>query len=114
MYLYYFQDDEDTKSFSHVLFMISIITYLGFFSVGLSSTPWAINSEIYPIHLVGTAVAIATSVNWLSNFIVASVFLTAMETNEGKVYTFLILAFFAVLAWLFVYFLVPETAGKKI
>ena len=37
-----------------------------------------------------------------------------METDAGKVYTFLILAVCSVLAFLFVYLLVPETAGKKI
>ena len=93
---------------------MAIVTYLLSFSIGLSSTPWIINSEIYPIHLVGTAAALATATNWLANFIVASSFLTAMETKEGKVYTFSILAFFALTAFIFVYFLVPETAGKRV
>ncbi len=55
--------------------------------------------------------SLATATNWLSNFIVASIFLTSMETDPGKCYTFLILAFFALIAWIFVFFLVPETAG---
>lgn len=114
MYLSLYSDDEKTKSDGHILFFVSIILYLAFFSIGFSSTPWAVNSEIYPIHLVGTAVALATATNWLSNFVVASVFLTSMESEGGKVYTFLILAFFAVLAFIFIYFLLPETAGKKI
>ena len=37
-----------------------------------------------------------------------------METDAGKVYTFDILAGFALLAWIFIYCLVPETANKKI
>lgn len=111
MYLSLFSEDQSNKNTGHILFMISIILYLIFFSIGFSSTPWAINSEIYPIHLIGTAVSLATATNWLSNFIVASIFLTSMETDPGKCYTFLILAFFALLAWIFVYFLVPETAG---
>jgi hypothetical protein len=94
--------------------MISIIIYLIFFSIGFSSTPWAINTEIYPIHLNGTAISLATATNWLSNFIVTSVFLSSMETDPGKCFTFLILAFFALLAWIFVFCLVPETSGKKI
>ena len=63
---------------SHVLFAISIVSYLGFFSIGFSSTPWTVNSEIYPIHLAGTAVAIATATNWFSNFTVSSVFLSTL------------------------------------
>ena len=58
--------------------------------------------------------ALATATNWLSNFIVSTSFLTFMETKEGKVYTFLILAGFAVIAIIFVYYLVPETAGRRI
>ena len=114
MYLAIYSESESTKNGSHYLFFISIILYLAFFSIGFSSTPWAINSEIYPIHLVGTAVALATATNWLCNFIVASLFLTSMESDAGKVYTWLILAGFTVGAWIFVFFLVPETANKKI
>ena len=58
--------------------------------------------------------SLATATNWLSNFAVASVFLTSMESDAGKVYTFGILACFALSAFVFIYFLVPETAGKKI
>lgn len=37
-----------------------------------------------------------------------------METDAGKVYTFLVLAGFALAAFIFVYCLVPETANQKI
>ena len=88
--------------------------YLAAFSIGFSSTVWAVNTEIYPIHLVSTGVALATATNWLSNFAVASVFLTSMEADGGKVWTFLILAFNTICAFLFVFFLLPETAGISI
>lgn len=114
MYLSIYSDDPDTKYGARVCFMIALVTYLAFFSIGMSSTVWTVNSEIYPIHLVGTAVALATATNWLSNFAVASVFLSSMETDAGKVYTFDILAAFAILAWIFIFCLVPETANKKV
>ena len=114
MYFSLYSTDPDTINSGHILFMISIILYLAFFSIGFSSTPWTVNSEIYPIHLVGTAVSLATATNWLSNFVVCSLFLTSMETEGGKVYTFLILAGFAIAAFVFIYFLLPETAGLKI
>lgn len=94
--------------------MASILIYLAFFSIGFSSTPWTVNSEIYPIHLVETGVAIATATNWFSNFIVSSIFLTTLELKGGDVFTFEILAAFSLLAFLFIYFFVPETAGKPI
>ena len=58
--------------------------------------------------------ALATATNWLSNFIVSSLFLTTLEIPGGNVFTFIILAAFAILAFLFVYFLLPETKGKEI
>ena len=114
MALSVYGEDEQTKYSGRIIFFVFVILYLLSFSIGISSTPFVINSEIYPIHLAGTAAAIATAVNWGSNFIVASVFLTSMETDAGKVYTYDILASFALAAFFFVYFLVPETGGRRI
>jgi Zn-dependent protease len=114
MYLSLYSDDQKTQNDGHILFFVSIILYLAFFSIGFSSTIWTVNSEIYPIHLVSTGVSLATATNWLSNFAVASVFLSSMEADGGKVFTFLILAFFTICAFLFIFFLLPETAGKRI
>ena len=114
MYFIVFYDDEKVKSDFRIVFIAFIIVYLLCFSIGFSSTPWTVQSEIFPIHLIGTGVALCTATNWASNFIVASVFLTSMESDAGKVYTFAILALNALLAFLFVYFFVPETANKRI
>jgi len=80
----------------------------------MSSTPWAINAEIYPLHVIGTANSLSTTTNWTANFVVATVFLLALQTDTGKVVSFLVLALVAMVAWVFVYFLVPETANKNI
>ena len=114
MYLSLYSDDQKTQNDGHILFFFSIVLYLSAFSIGFSSTIWAVNTEIYPIHLVSTGVALATATNWLSNFAVASVFLTSMEADGGKVWTFLILAFNTICAFLFIFFLLPETAGVSI
>lgn len=114
MYTIIYNEDPESKHIARIILMIALVAYLLFFSLGFSTAPWAVNSEIFPIHLVGTAVSLATATNWLSNFVVASVFLTSMESDAGKVYTFAVLAGFAILAFVFIYFLVPETAGKKI
>ena len=80
----------------------------------MSSTVWTVNTEIFPIHLIGVANSIATSSNWISNFIVSSLFLTITSTDAGKVYAYLIIAAFASSAWLFIFFLLPETKGFTI
>ena len=114
MWTIIYNDDLVSKQNARIALFVFLITYLLFFSIGFSTAPWAVNSEIFPIHLIGTAVSLATATNWLSNFAVASVFLTSMESEAGKVYTFDILACFALFALLFIYLKVPETAGKKI
>ena len=83
------------------LLVASILIYLLAFSIGFSSTIWAITQEIFPTHLSGTAVAIANAVNWLSNFTVASVFLTSKEAN--MTYTYMFLAGMTLVAQIFVY-----------
>jgi len=91
-----------------------LMLYLAFFSIGFSSTVWTVNSEIYPIHLIGTASSLATATNWISNFAVSASFLTILSTDAGKVYAFLILGAFTLAAIAFVYFLLPETKGKPV
>ena len=81
----------------------------------MSSTVWSVNTEIYPIHLISTATAIATFMNWFSNFIVSASFLSIMNAGQyGKEIAFIILSFFCLTAWIFVYCLVPETNGRPI
>ena len=88
--------------------------FLLLFSFGMSATPWAINAEIYPLHVIGTANSLATTMNWVANFLVASVFLQTTQSVRGEVLTYSGLAGFALLGYVFVYFLVPETANKQI
>lgn len=109
---------EETKSAAEVtgnyLAMSGLILYLAFFSVSMSSTVWSVNTEIYPIHLVGTASSLATATNWFSNFLVSSFFLVILKSDVGKVAAFLLLAGFTVVAYFFIYYLLPETNGKEI
>lgn len=88
--------------------------YLAFFSIGLGNTPWTVNSEIYPLHLRGVGMSLATTTNWVSNYIISQLFLTLTSSSVGKVVTFACIAVFCVFAWLFVYYLLPETKGKSI
>mmetsp|Transcript_93861 Transcript_93861/g.129314 ORF Transcript_93861/g.129314 Transcript_93861/m.129314 type:complete len:146 (-) Transcript_93861:264-701(-) len=73
MYLVYYSSVEPTVG--QYLAFGGIIFYLFCFACGMSSQPWTVNSEIYPLHLIGTGTALSTTTNWVSNFIVATVFL---------------------------------------
>ena len=94
--------------------VVGLVLYLAAFSVSMSSSVWSVNTEIYPIHLVGTATSLATAMNWGANFIVSTFFLSIMATDTGKVLAFLLLGGFSIAAWLFVYYLLPETSGREI
>ena len=93
---------------------LGLLIFLLSFAIGVSSTPWAINAEIYPLHVIGTANSLATTCNWVANFTVASVFLESTGSPVGSVLTYVALASFAVCAWIFVYLMIPETAQRDI
>jgi hypothetical protein len=73
-----------------------------------------VNSEIYPNQLQSVASSVAATFNWVFNFIVSMTFLTLMSFNAGKVLAWALPAFFTALAWLFVFFKLPETKGKSL
>ena len=100
--------------YGSIMILTSIIIYLASFAIGMSSTIWAVTQEIFPIQLTGVAVALANATGWFCNFAVASVFLTTMETEDGKTFTFLFLALMCLCAFVFIFVFVPETAGKTI
>ena len=113
MYLSNFFDGTP-HTIGNYLAIAALLIYIAFFSIGFSSTPRSVNTEIYPIHLIGTATALATATNWLSNFVVSSTFLSIMSTDVGKIIAFILLAAFALSALIFIYLLVPETNNRPI
>ena len=68
------------------LAFIAMVAYLFVFGIGLAPMPWTVNAEIYPLHTRSTCMAVATGVNWISNFVVSLTFLdlaTALSTDRG-------------------------------
>ena len=51
-----------------------MIVFLFSYSVGLEFIPWLINSEIYPLFLIGSASALSAFSHWITCFIIASCF----------------------------------------
>ena len=87
--------------------------YLLSISIGLSNTIWGITSEITPSYLLSHMSGTIAFIGWLINFAVNSVFLTILNDPNGRWILFIFLAAFATLAWLFVFFLLPDTIGKS-
>jgi sugar porter (SP) family MFS transporter len=91
----------------------SLMLYVGAFAVGLGPVFWLILSEIYPLRIRGRAMSIGTATNWVANLIVALSFLTLTQVM-GKPATFWLYGAVSIGAWVFAFFLVPETKGKSL
>ena len=95
------------------LAIVALFIYIAFFAPGMGPLPWTVNSEIYPTWARSTGIAIATSVNWISNLIVSMTFLTLAD-NLGQPGTFGLYAGLGFIGLMFIIFFVPETKGKSL
>ncbi|KAG5023922.1 hypothetical protein JHK82_019815 [Glycine max] len=57
-----------------ILAVASVLIYVGAFSIGMGPVPWVIMSEIFLIHVKGTAGSLVVLVNWLGAWVVSYTF----------------------------------------
>lgn len=93
--------------------LITLFTYIASFAYSLGPIGWLINSEIYPLHIRGRAMGVATCANWLSNFIITSTFLNLIHLL-GKTGTFWLYALIGLIGLVFIWRYVPETKCKSL
>ena len=106
---------ESTQTTGGIIACIGVSLFLLFFSFGMSSTPWTLNAEIYPLHVIGTANSLSATTNWVVNAFVSECFKLLTEISiTSEVIVYLCLAGFAVACFFFTYYLIPETANKPI
>lgn len=87
-----------------------LFTYIGAFAVSLGPIAWLLIAEIYPLHIRGVAMSLATLSNWVFNFIISVTFLSLTE-SLGKAGAFWLYAVVGVIGWFFCRMYVPETRG---
>ncbi|MHB8413506.1 MAG: MFS transporter [Candidatus Acidiferrales bacterium] len=93
--------------------VISLGLYVACFAIGLGPVFWLMIAEIYPLKIRGRAMGVATVANWGSNLIVALTFLSLLHVL-GRPWTFWLYGIVGIVAWIFVYRLVPETKGRTL
>lgn len=93
--------------------VISLMFYIASFAISLGPIFWLMIAEIYPLPVRGRAMSMATIVNWGANLIVALTFLGLIDLF-GKAGTFWCYSIISIGAWIFVFFLVPETKGRTL
>lgn len=89
------------------------LAYLVAFGSGLSGVGWVVVSEIYPMRVRATAVAVAVFANWMFNFLVSQSFLTLVE-SMGYCETFGLYAAFSIVGGCLMYRYLPETSGARL
>ncbi len=93
--------------------LVALVVFIACFAFSLGPIVWTIINEIFPSHVRGKAVAVATAANWFAAWLVAQFFLTLVDliTTTGVFWVFA--AFCAVTFW-FVRRFVPETKGQSL
>lgn len=82
------------------------------FSYSFAPIGWVLPSEIFNLGNRSKAIAITTSTTWMCNFIIGLVTPDMLETIKWGTYIFF--AAFALIAFIFTYFFIPETKGKSL
>ena len=90
-----------------------VTVYIAFFSFGLGAIIWVLVSEIYPLKVRGSAMAMATMGHWIANFVVSLTYLSLIAAI-GQTFTLWLYAVMCAAAFVFCYFLVPETKGRSL
>ncbi len=93
--------------------LVALIVYIASFAVGLGPVFWLMISEIFPLAMRGTAMAVCSLFNWVANFFVSYYFLQLIDAI-GKTWTFWMYAGLAVLGIVFFAAKVPETKDRTL
>lgn len=99
---------------THSIFLlIAVLAFLASFAFSIGPLKFVVASEIFPARIRGRAMALSIMVMWIADTIVGQ--LTPVFLKElGTAYTFWIFAICCLVAFITVYFLLPETKGKSL
>lgn len=74
---------------------------------------WVLLGEIFPLHIRGAAMAVATAALWVANIAVSTSF-PVMLSDMGQAITFGMYTAICLASFFFVRFFVPETRGRSL
>ena len=96
-----------------IVTLFALVGFIVCFAFSMGPVTWTVINEVFPGHIRGRAVAVATAANWGSAFLVSQFFLSLIGAI-GNSSAFWLFALFCVLAWVWIYFRVPETKGQSL
>ncbi|XP_010538705.1 PREDICTED: sugar transporter ERD6-like 15 isoform X1 [Tarenaya hassleriana] len=109
---FFLQERHYLETGTPMLALASVLVYIGANALGMSSIPWIIASEIYPMDVKGSAGTICNLAGAISSWIVAYFFSFLLQWSSTG--TFLIFASVCGFGVVFIAKLVPETKGKSL
>jgi SP family arabinose:H+ symporter-like MFS transporter len=98
-----------------VILLVAIVSFTGAFALALGPIGWLLCSEIFPNKVRGRAMSVASFTVWVSCYVVAQTFPMLNDSPRvGPALTFWIYGAVSLLAFLIVFFMVPETKGRSL
>ena len=96
-----------------ILILMGILGFVASFAFSLGPVMWVLLSEIFPNIVRSVAISLIGLVNSLTSTIVVGLFPWQLD-NMGNTRTFLIYAVCAIVAFLILFKILPETKGKSL
>lgn len=96
---------------TNIITLISLLTYVGFYSVGMGPVPPLVIGEISSMQMRGHMMSLMGATGWITTYFISISFLPLMDslTLGGALFIY---AIFCLLGLLFSYFNIPETKKK--
>ena len=91
----------------------SLFAFVATYASSIGCIFWIVIAEIYPLHVRGLAMGVASSANWVANLLITMTFLSLLE-SLGPSNTFLCYDFVCLLSFVFCYRFLPETAQESL
>lgn len=95
------------------LILITILIYIAFFALSLGPLTFVVIAEIFPNKSRGKAMSICLFFLWTAVYFVSQFFPIFLE-SIGSAYTFWLFMIMSIIAFVFVWKIVPETKGKSL
>ena len=99
--------------------LLFILGYIACFALSMGPVVWVVLAEIFPTRVRGRAMAIATFLLWLSNYIISQTF-PMLDANDWLIarfhhaFPFWLYASFCLATIGVVWYFLPETKGKTL
>ncbi|KAI8554290.1 hypothetical protein RHMOL_Rhmol05G0087000 [Rhododendron molle] len=95
------------------LAIVSMLSFVSTFEIGMGPIAWVYSSEIFPLRLRAQGTAMGTAMNRLMSGVISMTFLSLTKaiTTGGAFFLFMGVA---IVSWIFFYTLYPETQGKTL